>query len=232
MFKFIFLSVLVATASAFTGVSKVNFVQRSLKMSDAPVESEAETPAAAAAPVTPVTPAVPAFDPKQEAGICVPTGFFDPLGFCPPDKRNFMKYRESELKHGRIAMIAVLGCIMGETFSFMDIHGPAIYQYQQAELLLNAWSLNVLGLVVAVEGYNIINGWEEPSQTLSSSVGVAALKETYVNGDLNFDPLKLKPTDPKALKTLTTKELQNGRLAMIGIAGIVAQELVTGQAIF
>ena len=32
--------------------------------------------------------------------------------------------------------------------------------------------------------------------------------------------------------TMRTKELQNGRLAMIGIAGMVAQELVTGTKIF
>ena len=31
---------------------------------------------------------------------------------------------------------------------------------------------------------------------------------------------------------MQTKELQNGRLAMLGIAGMVAQELVTGAKIF
>jgi hypothetical protein len=31
---------------------------------------------------------------------------------------------------------------------------------------------------------------------------------------------------------MRTKELQNGRLAMIGIAGMIAQELVTGNKIF
>jgi hypothetical protein len=31
---------------------------------------------------------------------------------------------------------------------------------------------------------------------------------------------------------MRNKELQNGRLAMIGITGIVIQELVTGKAIF
>jgi hypothetical protein len=48
----------------------------------------------------------------------------------------------------------------------------------------------------------------------------------------SFDPLGLKPEDPEELKVLQTKELNNGRLAMIGIAGFVAQELVLNQEIF
>lgn len=51
-------------------------------------------------------------------------------------------------------------------------------------------------------------------------------------GDLKFDPLGLKPTDPRAFNLIQTKELNNGRLAMLAIAGIVAQELVTNQPIF
>lgn len=42
----------------------------------------------------------------------------------------------------------------------------------------------------------------------------------------------LKPKDPAGFKNMVTKELNNGRLAMLAIAGIVAQELVTGQSIF
>ena len=61
---------------------------------------------------------------------------------------------------------------------------------------------------------------------------MAGLKEDYVNGDLGFDPLNLKPTDSDAFDTIRTKELQNGRLAMLGVAGMVAQELVTGQSLF
>lgn len=54
----------------------------------------------------------------------------------------------------------------------------------------------------------------------------------YTSGDLKFDPLGLKPEDPRAFKLIQTKELNNGRLAMLAIAGIVAQELVTNQPIF
>ena len=60
---------------------------------------------------------------------------------------------------------------------------------------------------------------------------VANLKDTYVNGDLGFDPLGLKP-EGTDFDVIRTKELQNGRLAMLGIAGMVAQECVTGHTLF
>lgn len=47
-----------------------------------------------------------------------------------------------------------------------------------------------------------------------------------------FDPLGLMPEDPEELAIMQTKELQNGRLAMIGAAGMLAQEAVNHQGIF
>lgn len=58
------------------------------------------------------------------------------------------------------------------------------------------------------------------------------IKADHVPGDLGFDPLGLKPTDPKELKEMQTKELNNGRLAMLAAAGMIAQELATGQKLF
>ncbi|CAM9579185.1 unnamed protein product, partial [Hapterophycus canaliculatus] len=52
------------------------------------------------------------------------------------------------------------------------------------------------------------------------------LKEDYSPGDLGFDPLGIKPKTEADLVTMQTKELNNGRLAMIGIAGMLVQELV------
>jgi uncharacterized surface protein with fasciclin (FAS1) repeats len=183
-------------------------------------------------PAAPVAPAAPAFNPKLEAGVSGPFGFFDPIGLCPTNKLDFMKFRESELKHGRIAMLAVLGVVIGESgFSFFEpgsISGPAIFQYQQADALIPAWTANVVGFTAAIEGFNIFNGWE----TFGEYEGVAGLKASYTNGDLKFDPLGLKPKNAKDLKEIQTKEINNGRLAMLAIAGIVAQELVTGSTLF
>jgi len=47
-----------------------------------------------------------------------------------------------------------------------------------------------------------------------------------------FDPLGLCPTDADELYELKTKELNNGRLAMISVAGFVAQEFVNNTEIF
>jgi light-harvesting complex I chlorophyll a/b binding protein 1 len=168
-------------------------------------------------------------------GSLPPVGFFDPLGLSNGKSAGeIKKIREAELKHGRVSMLAFLGILVGESFNpFFEgkITGPAIYQFQQADDLVPYFWTFVLFFIALIEGQNIITGWESPAETNSRASGVAELKADYVNGDLGFDPLGLKPTDAAAFDTIRTKELQNGRLAMLGVAGIVAQELVTGKGI-
>ncbi len=176
-----------------------------------------------------------AFNPRNEAGVSGPLGYFDPLGLAPKDKRSFKKFQEAELKHGRVAMLAVVGILVGEKLPFLfgnDITGPAIYHFQQASDVLNAWIPNVVGFIFAVEGFNIVKGWESPNETKANGAAIASLKSDYVNGDLKFDPLGLTPKTKDGFKALRTKELNNGRLAMISAFGLVVQELVSGAPSF
>jgi hypothetical protein len=53
----------------------------------------------------------------------------------------------------------------------------------------------------------------------------------YTPGDIGLAPPGLKPTDPEELRLMQTKELQNGRLAMLAAAGFMAQELCDGKGI-
>merc|ERR1711881_181754 len=59
-----------------------------------------------------------------------------------------------------------------------------------------------------------------------------AIRADHESGDLGFDPLGLKPMDAAELKEMQTKELNNGRLAMIAAAGMIVQELVTKDKLF
>ena len=50
-------------------------------------------------------------------GDCAPLGFFDPLGFSKDASPETMKkFREAELKHGRVAMLAAWGMITADKF--------------------------------------------------------------------------------------------------------------------
>eukprot|EP00966_Prymnesium_polylepis_P219908 5087106-Prymnesium_polylepis.1 len=82
----------------------------------------------------------------------------------------------------------------------------------------------IFGIGIA-EGTRVNRGWSDP--TLSDHF-FQKLKPGYTPGDLGFDPLGLKPTDPAELREMQTKELQNGRIAMLAAAGFMAQEAATG----
>merc|ERR1719471_1883430 len=52
---------------------------------------------------------------ENELGVQPPVGFWDPVGFTVDgDVDNFLRRRETELKHGRIIMLATMGYITPE----------------------------------------------------------------------------------------------------------------------
>jgi hypothetical protein len=166
-------------------------------------------------------------------GALPPTGFFDPFGFAEKADENTLKrYREAEVTHGRVAMLATVGFLVGEQVagtSFLfngSIKGPAITHLAQVPGIF--WTILVVGIANA-ELRRARIGWVEPSNVPVDEPGL--LRSSYSPGDIGFDPLNLKPSDPAELRELQTKELQNGRLAMIAASGFMAQELVDGKGI-
>jgi hypothetical protein len=166
-------------------------------------------------------------------GAIAPMGFFDPLGFAEKADANTLKrYREAELTHGRVAMLATVGFLVGEKVegsSFLfdaSIKGPAITHLTQVPVIF--WG--VLAIAIgAAEIKRAEIGWVDPAEVPVDQPGL--LRESYIPGDIGFDPLGLKPTDPVEFESMSTKELQNGRLAMLAAAGFMAQELVDGKGI-
>jgi hypothetical protein len=167
---------------------------------------------------------------EKMAGVSGPFGFFDPMGLTPESNEELQLFREAELAHGRVAMVGALGFLVQEHFHpiFADVGGPAIRQLDiilQTPNGLSAGTAMLFGIFFS-EWSRARIGWMEPE------VEMRTLRPNYMPGDLGFDPLGLKPKDEAGLMTMQTKELNNGRLAMLACAGIVAQELVTGQPLF
>ncbi|CAM9671883.1 unnamed protein product [Pylaiella littoralis] len=152
---------------------------------------------------------------------------FDPLGLSDgAAPGEIKKWREAEIKHGRVAMLASLGVLVAEEYHpfFMgpDYIGPAVDHFQEISAQYpEFWAFSLLGMAF-IEYNTITTAFDTPSAV----TGEGGLKEDYSPGDLGFDPLGIKPQDEEALEVMQTKELNNGRLAMIGIAGMLVQELV------
>lgn len=176
---------------------------------------------------------------RGEAGATAPfENGFDPAGIASSpsvDEKQMQKYREAELKHSRVAMLAVVGMLTQEKFhpffgtAGRDL-GPASFHLQQVDNNFPQLSLALLFAIGLVEAFTIGKGWSK--QDYQDDGVIANLKSSYVPGDLGFDPLGLKPQDEQGFKDMQSKELNNGRLAMVAIFGFWAQELVDGQSIW
>jgi hypothetical protein len=174
--------------------------------------------------------ASPKFDVKDMSGVTAPLGFFDPFGYSKGvSKGKILFYREVELKHGRVAMLAALGFLIAEQFHPLfggNIDVPSLIAFQQTPLE-SYWAIAVgIPLLLAIPEVFSVFTFKPPNEALWE------MREDRVSGDLGFDPLNLKPKDPKGFKEMQTKEINNGRLAMIAFAGMVYQEALAGGKLF
>merc|ERR1719472_226942 len=90
---------------------------------------------------------------KSLPGVTAPLGFFDPAGFCSADDVTEGKikfYREVELKHGRVGMLAALGFLVGENFHPLfggNIDVPAYLAFQETPLQ-TFWPAVVIAIAI------------------------------------------------------------------------------------
>jgi hypothetical protein len=161
----------------------------------------------------------------DQPGVSAPLGFFDPLGFS--ENKSILeskKLQEAELKHGRVAMLAAVGLLVQNQFhpffrGDVDI-GSSIYHFQEVASLYPWFTPLIVSMIGLVEFATLRKGWQDIPEK-----GITPLKEDYIVGDLGLDPYDTK-SNPNTFKIIRTKELNNGRLAMIATLLIVLQEWV------
>jgi len=118
--------------------------------------------------------------------------------------------REAELKHGRLAMVSSLLLPLSEIGS----HTLGIHQF---ETLPSEIQFSV-GILMFMSEFRTLNlGWDPKTPF--------RILDNYTPGDFGFG--LEKPDD-----ATVDSELNHGRLAMLGMLGMMAQELVTHQPLF
>lgn len=157
------------------------------------------------------------FDDK--IGAVAPLGYFDPLGYIT-DEETFTRYRAVERKHGRIAMMAMLGVFVhgnGKVFDgylspsndlkFSDIDSGigGLFQVPKAGLLQ----------ILLVCGFVELAWW--PASKLDGDYGIRL-------GDIND-----WENQPAKYYRQKNAELNNGRAAMMAIIATITHEAITGQ---
>merc|ERR1711988_1246424 len=122
---------------------------------------------------------------REMAGVTAPMDFFDPLGFttdCSEGKLLF--YREVELKHGRICMLAALGILVGENFHPLfggDIDAPAAFAFQETPLQ-QFWPAVVAAIAIP-EIFSVFT-FNDPSNYFKGGPSLWTMREDRVPGDL------------------------------------------------
>merc|ERR1719253_1733926 len=147
-------------------------------------------------------------------GASAPLGYFDPLGFCKGRNLEGVKrLREAEIMHGRVAMMATVGYLISEstpTITYgMNVH-HTIANNQIPEVPGTVLFPFFLAINIS-EALRASKGWVEP--------GLGPLFTLR------------KPKDAEGFANMQTKELNNGRLAMLAAAGMCVQEQINGKGI-
>lgn len=143
---------------------------------------------------------------------------FDPLGLSNIDDVGIDLYwlREAEIKHARVAMLAVVGILQVEIF------GPApgceaATAKCQMDSFWQLWNSHPQYVAAGLIGIMFI---ETISGIATTSGRESGVREP---GDFGLDPLEFGKGDPARFQRLKAQEIANGRLAMWAAAGLLVQ---------
>mmetsp|Transcript_17075 Transcript_17075/g.25102 ORF Transcript_17075/g.25102 Transcript_17075/m.25102 type:complete len:226 (-) Transcript_17075:88-765(-) len=160
--------------------------------------------------------------PKMLDGSMAGDVGFDPFGFAGDDKESLSNMREAEIKHGRLAMLAVAGWPVAELWdkkiaAALGLQDSLTSTGASPSLLnggLDKIEPEYWVMVIALAGL-----FENESRATKEEKA-----KDYIEGDCGFDPLNFFPENKADQLVMQTKEIKHGRIAMMAILGFAVQE--------
>merc|ERR1712178_186688 len=150
-----------------------------------------------------------------------PVGFWDPVGFASDGNvENFARRRQTEIKHGRVSMLATMGYITPEITGKLPGYLSPSAGLKFADI---PNGLAAISKVPAAGWAQIVAYGAYCELSQDQSAGTAAAK-----GDFGFKVLTA--SDPAEKTKKLSAEIANGRLAMMAIIGMFFQDGLTGSA--
>merc|ERR1712032_925544 len=162
---------------------------------------------------------------ESELGVQAPVGFWDPAGLSKDgDPVAFKRRRTTEIKHGRISMLATWGYITPEiTGKFPGYISPS------TKLAFEDIP-NGLAAISKVPFYGWVQIVIYCLYCEASGLKFGYIGSETVPGDVGWKPPLLSGFDGEAKTKKLNAELANGRLAMMAIIGMFFQDGLTGSA--
>jgi len=148
---------------------------------------------------------------------------FDPLGFAK-SKQILMVFREAEIKHSRLAMLAAAGWPLSELLdariaNLLNI-APSLDEDGKAPSLSNSFEgvtdefwFGALAFAAVIDIYGTYKAFNRDND--------------YFPGNLGFDPLGLYPGDVREQKMMQLAEIKHGRTAMMAVLIYALEEGLT-----
>ncbi|GKY92278.1 hypothetical protein MPSEU_000198900 [Mayamaea pseudoterrestris] len=161
---------------------------------------------------------------KEMPGVTLPVNFFDPLKLSELGSDETLAwFRAGELKNGRVAMLACTGYIVNS----LGLHFPGMLSHDVSfESLSTMKPFDAWAAVPALGQAQIIG------TIFLAEIITEAKKPHYLKGGdfpkIVFPPIDFAAKDPAAFLGQQNRELNNGRLAMIGMMGFIAESNVPG----
>lgn len=148
---------------------------------------------------------------ENEIGVQPPLGFWDPMGvLADGNQETFDHFRYCEIKHGRIAMLAVLGHLV--TGAGIRLPGNIAYDLPYTSMKAGVAAFDTIPQAGILQIFGFIGLLELGFESRQKEIEEAQLKASK--------------WDEKTTRKKMAIELNNGRAAMMGILGMVVHEKI------